>query len=926
MKNCVKKTFLYVLLTLSIIVVGVTNSFGEQWYLGEEQYFLIPIERNAENMMYYGMCEKAELDIPGNAYIFSVEQLKNNYSSFSPYAKELIASGLLKPVPEKNIYFFVVRTEEDKDFTVKYGKYTREVSASEALTGEELENARRYFVLAEYIQNFRRAQGKEPGWAVLQEKLKESDKKVREIFEEGGVDCPKIKMAPRRFSIDNNFNSLFGRMSGTRAIHLNLSLNRGVDHALTYTDDDLRTVDIGELEGITVAEIDWEPLVENLSPALDPHAKYVPFDQHFAVFPSVQAAQAVLAAVTESGLSALSNPVRDGVTAPNADLKVVKRYLAQLELTQEIMEGLANSGKVKSVAITGSDTYFEDGTDIAILFETDSPDAIIELLRATNSGDATPKRLVEKIDAETVILTNSRYQLDQVRKTTKKEIPSLADLDEFRYFRDRYKIGEPDETVFVFLSDATIRRWCSPCWRIGQSRRIEQQEILATLTIENIQELISMQPGAEKAISIFDSEDQVPESPIKRDPQLLAETKYILTPNGAISKTYGSYNSLTPISELQIKKVSPAEKAAYKSWKDGYERMWRGFFDPIGIRLTLKDDTVKTDVSVIPLSIAAQDQITSIFDVDKDSVALPSEVRYDVPSQWIVRINPKNDRIRSMFKDGNVSMSDWVGNYLTVYLDADQYWDTLFNMINKDDNDMFISYPPLKLSPNDDILPLVVECGTNGTKNLDVDACSMYLLWMFGGRTTTSQEEYRGINYYNIKAVSAKNNSYTINNLYICTEYNRVVVTPNLKALKRAIDRKLDANTKLEENQINTMTSADAKPEDLPTKWLGESICVKLDEQFIPFANLFFMNSVKQSIENATSRNDEIIGYYQEHFPNNDPIELHERLFGERLFRHGEIQLDSPFKGIKNAELGVTLENNTLRARADVRFEAPDKK
>jgi hypothetical protein len=43
-------------------------------------------------------------------------------------------------------------------------------------------------------------------------------------------------------------------------------------------------------------------------------------------------------------------------------------------------------------------------------------------------------------------------------------------LPEYKFFRSRSERGE-DETAFLLLSDATIRRWTGPRWRIASSRR-----------------------------------------------------------------------------------------------------------------------------------------------------------------------------------------------------------------------------------------------------------------------------------------------------------------------------------------------------------------------------------------------------------------------------------------------------------------------
>ena len=73
------------------------------------------------------------------------------------------------------------------------------------------------------------------------------------------------------------------------------------------------------------------------------------------------------------------------------------------------------------------------------------------------------------------MLTNSPYQLERFAAVAGKETPPIASLDEFTFFRNRYPPGDKDESALVFLSDATIRRWCGPRWRIGASREIARR-------------------------------------------------------------------------------------------------------------------------------------------------------------------------------------------------------------------------------------------------------------------------------------------------------------------------------------------------------------------------------------------------------------------------------------------------------------------
>ena len=58
---------------------------------------------------------------------------------------------------------------------------------------------------------------------------------------------------------------------------------------------------------------------------------------------------------------------------------------------------------------------------------------------------------------------------------------SLGATDEYTFFRTRYPRGVDSETGLLILSDATIRRWCSPKWRIAASRRTRVAAAMADI-------------------------------------------------------------------------------------------------------------------------------------------------------------------------------------------------------------------------------------------------------------------------------------------------------------------------------------------------------------------------------------------------------------------------------------------------------------
>ena len=192
---------------------------------------------------------------------------------------------------------------------------------------------------------------------------------------------------------------------------------------------------IDSLNGITINEIDWKPLIKDAQPKLDPLADKIPADQHVVFFPSFQAALAVADETNQHDTPVLR------LAQPRAEnARVVERYETQLGLSMSAVARLLGPQFVKSVALTGSDPFFPMGTDVAVLFEAAQPAVLENLLlgrialaaAATSrtpqpvsgeigglkyqgfvSPDRSMSSYVARLDGA-VVVTNSLYQLGRL--------------------------------------------------------------------------------------------------------------------------------------------------------------------------------------------------------------------------------------------------------------------------------------------------------------------------------------------------------------------------------------------------------------------------------------------------------------------------------------------------------------------------------
>jgi hypothetical protein len=121
----------------------------------------------------------------------------------------------------------------------------------------------------------------------------------------------------------------YALFSGGRALSENLQLDRSVQG----TKPEEETIDVDTIDGITVPEIDWKPLVKDLKPKLDPLAASIPANQHVIFFPTFSS---MVRASDEEKLQ--GTPILQLAEPRSEDARTVERYQRQLGLS---LTGLA---------------------------------------------------------------------------------------------------------------------------------------------------------------------------------------------------------------------------------------------------------------------------------------------------------------------------------------------------------------------------------------------------------------------------------------------------------------------------------------------------------------------------------------------------------------------------------------------------------
>ncbi len=675
----------------------------------------------------------------------------------------------------------------------------------------------------------------------------------------------------------NELTRTYDLFTGSRAMSENLQLDRELPNARTGE----TPVKIDTLQGITINEIDWKPLLKDAAPKLDPLSEKIPADQHVVFFPDFQKAMAV---ADEAGKH--DTPVLRLAQPRSENAKVVERYQRQLGLSMSTVARLLGPAFVKSVALTGSDPYFPIGTDVAVLFESPQPAMLENLLygrvalAAAQAKDVkpvtgevdglkyrgflTPDRSVSSYIAHgggVVIVTNSIYQLKQFVAVQKDKSKSIAGLPEYKFFRNRYRLGDPDESALVFVSDATIRRWCGPRWRIADSRRTRARAILAELQASQLDALVK---------------NTVKTGPIHTDLPILGGGELTLGSSGVSSSVFGTLDFMTPIGETPLDEVTQMEADSYRAWRDGYQRNWSWGFDPIALRISLGKEKLAADLTVMPLIMNTQ---------YRDFISISTGGKYgptagdphDALAQFMLAINRDSHWIRQgeTFAStmGQAVSLGWIGRWVSVYADDDPLWKELAT-IDEDKAEHF-------LEKNVSRLPIAVQVDVSNPLKLAVFLTSAraFIEQSAPGLVQWESLKYKEKPYVRITPVKGKGtvpSDFENLAIYYAASGDALTITLSEKILQRVIERRL-AREKASAEKEKTLTEKPART------WLGQNVALRVDSRILDIVNAMTRQQYQRTMQTQCWSNLPILNEWKRLYPDRDPMKVHEEVWGVEL-------------------------------------------
>ncbi len=736
----------------------------------------------------------------------------------------------------------------------------------------------------------------------------------------------RMLMTGRADSGDDAYDT-YDFFSGGRAVAENLRLDR----ALAPIDGGTPSVMVWSMPGITTASFDWKPLTATLKPAKDALASLIPEDQHAAFFPSLQALS-----VTLDELEGAGRPILWGYEERCEDSGARSFYERQLAVSVANLAGSPAGATVTSVAITGSDPYFSTGTDVAVLFECARPDLLAAEFTARHAAAAKGRPDAAPVEGElagkkyfgvatkdrglssfvavfghAVVVTNSTAQLDRVVRTSATPESSLAASLEYTFFRDRYARGAADESAFILLTDATIRRWCSPRWRIGDSRRTRAAAQLAEITARAAQAIVRVSAGP---------------VPAEGMPEGLGALSF--TAEGVHSGTYGNLRFLRPILELEIEKATQSEVDAYAQFRDAYQRRWAQYFDPIAMRLGFEAGRMSLDVTVMPL-VAISDY-RDLMEFCRGARISPTgcDPHDSAVVQFVVALDPAAGafsdwpRRAERLLPGLESVAlSWLKGGISVALDTDPILDKIFAHGTADPQSEQLMQLPLLLTAEVKD-PVALVAFLTGIRAVTNEMGLGTVRWTkdrhgdFETMTLEASEGFIG------REPSALHYAIADHTLFVALRKD---------VLHRALDRVLDRR------------APDSKP---ATPWLGDHAAIHVDRNLVDL--LMRLDGERESRRQADLAWSAlpILSEWRRLFPDEDPVAVHEKLFKLRLSdpaggryvvdaAHGIVSefyghptdtrpgpaRPKALEGLRRARAGLTFENDGLRGRLVIERE-----
>jgi hypothetical protein len=433
---------------------------------------------------------------------------------------------------------------------------------------------------------------------------------------------------------------LFNMFSGALAIQESLQLDtmRGPDPGRPPQSAGLSNspaipvdarVAVASLTGPTIKSHPWKEMLGDKHPEISPLARCVPADFYFVEFRSLSKLLDLADDGDLWGAHLFSQSQREARSQ-----MISERLQRQLALeTTGLLRPFYDS-VVQEIAITGSDLFVREGSDVTVLFQfSKTPvfmtqmEVFLEQARQKNphairkSGDClgikyehvtTPDRAVHVFAAypepNLHVRSNSLVALERVLEAIRgknaqdQTVTRLGDTTEFAFIRTLMPRGAAEEDGFVYLSDPFIRRLVGPEVKLTARRRMLCYNQLRMIGHASL--LFRTERGhAPTSLRELHAAQCSPAEFGTGDLVCPDGGQYTLSADGygGACSHHGNAQFLNPCSEIPVQHVTETEATAYRQFLEAYNQYWRTFFDPIAIRIQAAPRHYRVETIVLPL-------------------------------------------------------------------------------------------------------------------------------------------------------------------------------------------------------------------------------------------------------------------------------------------------------------------------------------
>lgn len=206
----------------------------------------------------------------------------------------------------------------------------------------------------------------------------------------------------------------------------------------------------------------------------------------------------------------------------------------------------------------------------------------------------------------------------------------------------------------MFVSSKAIQNWTSPRWRISSSRRERAKGLMAEEQMKHVKGYLNRKKSLIK--------------PIKTIHRSLG--KLYLTEVGIHSSLFGNHYFQTPLSEINVEKVSRGEAEAYTQWLKSYSRGFRDL-GPIGIQIAVADNQFSIDTMIMPVNIESKYARYSVISKGAELSKDPLPLEKDSIASVSFAFNNKSSYLGyadRFFEKKGITLSSWLGQRLDCFL------------------------------------------------------------------------------------------------------------------------------------------------------------------------------------------------------------------------------------------------------------------